>query len=573
MKPLVPGFLLATASLLAATAVFATAPKLNSTTPAGAQRGTEVEVKLNGSRLEDAQEVVFYGSGIQCTKLDTKTNSVKAHFKIAKDCRLGEHQFRVRTASGVSDLRTFWVGALPEVAEKEPNNELPKAQSIPLNNTITGTAGGEDVDYYQVPLKKGERLSVEIEAIRLGRALLDSYIAIQDTSSNILAWVDDTALLMQDGALTFIPPKDGIYILQVRETSYGGAGDTPYRLHVGTFPRPTAVYPAGGKAGEELEVRFVGDAAGEFKQKVKLPSEPNEKFGVFCEQNGQIAPSPNWVRVSPFPNVLESEPNNKREQATSSYTDLPVAMNGILSKPGDEDWFKFAAKKGQALELAVYARRLRTPVDSVLAVYDSKGNSVASNDDSAGPDSLVKFNVPEDGDYFVRDDFAAAERHFKHSASGAERFAEPAVHRRAAGQPICNGHRGEAKQFQRRFAFQHGGDAERSANGCGPDDRHDRPDADCVRSRGRRGDRRQVVGVEGAPERHQQHGAKRFPAQSRDDRRAEQHVLLPYFGRQTLRGGGRVTAFQGEYFRAESAVGAGRVDGFEDQCGTGRGIR
>jgi len=387
---------------LLTSSVYATAPKLNSTTPAGAQRGTEVEVKLNGSRLEDAQEVVFYGSGIQCTKLDTKTNSVKAHFKIAKDCRLGEHQFRVRTASGVSDLRTFWVGALPEIAEKEPNNELPKAQSIPLNNTITGTAGGEDVDYYQVPLKKGERLSMEIEAIRLGRTLLDSYIAIQDTSSNILAWVDDTALLMQDGALTFISPKDDIYVLQVRETSYGGAGDTPYRLHVGTFPRPTAVYPPGGKAGEELEVRFVGDAAGEFKQKVKLPSEPNEKFGLFCEQNGQIAPSPNWVRVSSFPNVLESEPNNKREQATSSYTDLPVAMNGILSKAGDEDWFKFTAKKGQALELAVYARRLRTPVDSVLALYDSKGNSVASNDDSAGADSMVKFNVPVDGEYFVR---------------------------------------------------------------------------------------------------------------------------------------------------------------------------
>ena len=401
MKPVVPGLLLATVSLFVALAVFATAPKLNSTTPVGAQRGTDVEVKLNGSRLDDAQEVVFYGPGIQCTKLDTKTNSVKAHFKIAKDCRLGEHQFRVRTASGVSDLRTFWVGALPEVAEKEPNNELPKAQSIPLNNTITGTAGGEDVDYYQVPLKKGERLSVEIEAIRLGRALLDSYIAIQDTSSNVLAWMDDTALLMQDAALTFIPPKDGIYVLQVRETSYGGAADTPYRLHVGTFPRPTAVYPAGGKAGEELEVRFVGDAAGEFKQKVKLPAEANEKFGVFCEQNGQIAPSPNWVRVSPFPNVLESEPNNKREQATSAYTDLPIAMNGILSKPGDVDWFKFAAKKGQSLELAVYARRLRTPVDSVLAVYDAKGNSVASNDDSAGADSAVKFSVSADGEYFL----------------------------------------------------------------------------------------------------------------------------------------------------------------------------
>lgn len=387
---------------LSAASLYATAPRLNSTTPAGAQRGTELDVRFNGSRLEDAQEVVFYGSGIQCTKIDAKTNSVKAKFKIAADCQLGEHKFRVRTAGGISDLRTFWVGALPEIAEKEPNNELTKPQTVPLNSTVAGAAGGEDVDYYQVLLKQGERLSVEVEAIRLGRALLDSYIAIQDTSSNVLAWADDTALLMQDTALSFVAPKDGVYIVQMRETSYGGAGDTPYRLHIGSFPRPTAVYPAGGKVGEELEVAFTGDAAGEFKQKIKLSSEPNDRLGLFAEQNGKVAPSPNWMRVSPFPNVLEAEPNNKREFATGAYQQLPLALNGILNKPGDEDWFKFPAKKGQALEIGVYARRLRTPVDSVLTIYDAKGNSISSNDDGAGADSTVRFNVPADGDYFVR---------------------------------------------------------------------------------------------------------------------------------------------------------------------------
>jgi len=382
---------------------YATTPRLNSTTPAGAQRGTEVEVKFNGSRLEDAQEVVFYGPGIQCTKIDTsKTNSVKARFKIAPDCRLGEHQFRVRAGGGISDLRTFWVGALTEVPEKEPNNELPKAQTVPLNSTVVGSAGGEDVDYYQVLLKQGDRLAVEVEAIRLGRALLDSYIAIQDAGSNVLAWADDTALLMQDTALSFVAPKEGIYIVQMRDTSYGGPADTPYRLHIGSFPRPTAVYPAGGKVGEELEVTFTGDAAGEFKQKVKLPAEPSDRFGLFAEQNGKIAPSPNWVRVSAFPNVLEAEPNDKREFATGAYQELPVALNGILNKAGDEDWFKFQAKKGQSLEIGVYARRLRTPMDSVLSIYDSKGNSISSNDDSAGADSTAKISVSADGDYYLR---------------------------------------------------------------------------------------------------------------------------------------------------------------------------
>jgi hypothetical protein len=379
----------------------ATTPRLNSTTPAGAQRGTELDVRLNGSRLEDAQEIVFYGSGIQCTKIETNKN-ISARFTIAPDCRLGEHHFRVRAKGGVSDLRTFWVGALPEFAEKEPNNEIGKSQSVPLNTTVTGAAGGEDVDFYQVVVKSGERLSVEIEAIRLGRALLDSYIAVRDSNGKVLASSDDTALAMQDSALSLVAAKEAVYIIEVRDTSYGGPADTPYRLHIGSFPRPTAVYPAGGKAGEELEVTFVGDAAGELKQKVKLPGEPVERFGLFAEQGGHLAPSPNWVRVSPFSNVLENEPNDERDFASGAYIDLPLALNGILNKPGDADWFKFTAKKGQSIEIAVYARRLRTPVDSVLNVYDSKGGNISSNDDGAGSDSTAKFNVPEDGDYFVR---------------------------------------------------------------------------------------------------------------------------------------------------------------------------
>jgi hypothetical protein len=77
-------------------------------------------------------------------------------------------------------------------------------------------------------------------------------------------------------------------------------------------------------------------------------------------------------------------------------------LNGIVSKPGESDWFRFKAKPGQALDVNVFARRLRSPLDSVVEVFDDKGASVASNDDSAGPDSTVKFTADGDRDYFVR---------------------------------------------------------------------------------------------------------------------------------------------------------------------------
>src|SRR5207253_10782132 len=65
----------------------------------------------------------------------------------------------------------------------------------------------------------------------------------------------------------------------------------------------------------------------------------------------------------------------------------------------DADFFRFNAKKGQVLDVRVYARALRSPLDSVLVIHDGKGNGLASNDDSGGPDSYLRFTVPADGEY------------------------------------------------------------------------------------------------------------------------------------------------------------------------------
>src|SRR5437763_2960275 len=87
--------------------LLAAAPVLSSIMPRGGQRGTEVVLTFGGARLADAQEIMCYTPGFQVTKLEAKDNQVLATVKVAADCTLGEHAFRVRTASGVSDLKTF----------------------------------------------------------------------------------------------------------------------------------------------------------------------------------------------------------------------------------------------------------------------------------------------------------------------------------------------------------------------------------------------------------------------------------------------------------------------------------
>src|SRR5262245_11607729 len=335
------GFLLGVlCAFVVNSAAFASSPSLGSLTPRGGQRGTEMALFFNGARLGDAVEILPYSPGFAISKIDiVNDNQVKATVKIAADCRLGEHAFRVRTKSGISELRTFWVGPFPAVAEVEPNSEFDKPQKINLNVTVEGVVQAEDVDYYAVDLKKGQRLSVEIEGQRLANTFFDPYIAILDAKRFELATSDDTPLNKQDGICSIVAPADGTYTILVRESGYRGNGACGYRLHVGHLPRPLAVVPAGGKAGEEVEVTFLGDPTGPIKQKVKLPNTPGTTIQLHCQDATGISPSGIPFRVSDVGNVIEVEPNDTHDKATRAAA-FPLAFNGVIEKDGDVDGFR-----------------------------------------------------------------------------------------------------------------------------------------------------------------------------------------------------------------------------------------
>jgi hypothetical protein len=386
-----------------AVAAHAGSPLFSRIVPGGGQRGTELEVSCEGTHLEDATGLIFYDPGFEVLSVsDTTSNRFKAKIKIAPDAEIGEHLVRVLTASGVGELRTFYVTPYRLVmqAEKPKNPAKAEPQVVELNSTIAGHLQGEDVDRYAVELKKGQRVSAEVVGVRLQpRDVFDSMLTVTKADGTKVIECDDSSLLLQDPVLSFIAPEDGKYTFALKDSTNAAPGLATYLLHIGSFPRPLAVYPPGGQKGEKLTVTFLGDAAGPFTQEIQLPDKASESHPLFPEQNGAMAPSPNNIRVSDFPNVLEVEPNNDWKTATPSNLPLPLAFNGVISEKGDIDFFKFYAKKGEEYDLTVYARRLRSPLDSVLAIYDGKGNRLALNDDSGSQDSYLRFKVPADGDY------------------------------------------------------------------------------------------------------------------------------------------------------------------------------
>lgn len=391
-------------------------PILNSGLPHGGQRGTSVEMTFRGKHLHHAEEILFYESGITASEIqpNEKGNSIKATFQISENAPLGEHPYRIRTKTGLTYMRTFWVGQFPTIEEathpkdqkKDLNNSFDSAQDVNINHTIYGISRNEDVDYYRFQGKKGQRITLEVEGVRLGVQLFDPYIALLDENEVELISSDDTTLLKRDPFLSYVLPADGSYTILIRESAYQGNDRARYRLHLAKVPRPTALYPPAGKPGETLNLRFIGDAAGSFEQTVTLPKEETS-VQIYAKPQGNafVSPSGNPIRVSHLNYLNEVEPNETRNRATplENPPTPPVAFHGILSTADDKDWFRFSAKKGQKLRARVYARQLRSPLDANIVVRKIEdGKGLGNNDDFQNkPDSRLDFEIPEDGVYVI----------------------------------------------------------------------------------------------------------------------------------------------------------------------------
>ncbi len=400
---LIPAGVLAFLLLVSSTAN-AYRPEVVSSKPRGMQRGTTQKVIIQGVRLGDSRQLLLDMPGINVVSLKPLDDKqLEVELEVPADTKPGLYPLRVVAETGLSNVLMFSVGALPTIDEVEPNSDFASPQVIENNVTIEGAVAREDEDYFSVNLKQGEQLTVELEGVRIkkGRSnpFFDPYVAILNSERFELATSDDAPLLQQDCLCSIKAPADGKYLVVVRDSSFGGNNDR-YRIHIGSFPRPIAVIPAGGAPGALVDMTFVDSNGGAWVEKIQLPSEESDAYPVVVENELGISPSPNFVRVKSQANVLEVEPNNSFKESTPGQ--LPAAFSGIIGEPGDYDFFSFEAKKDQTVRLKLFARKvLRSQLDGVVNLYNAQGSRVGGNDDSGGPDSSLDYKIPADGVYHV----------------------------------------------------------------------------------------------------------------------------------------------------------------------------
>jgi hypothetical protein len=349
---------------------------------------------------------------------------------VAADAEPGPREIRLVTERGVSNPLVFQIGQVPEVARKpmliskiqvlgkeatalrkRPPEEV--EQTITLPCTVNGQVASGEVNWYRFSAKKGQRLVLSSAARQLVPYIADAVpgwfqpvLAVYDADGKELAYNDDFRF-KPDPTLLFEVPEDGEYRFSITDAIYRGREDFVYRVTIGELPFVTSVFPLGGPVGIPPELDVQG---WNLKGARVVPPATDSGPGVGCvtaEKEGMVSNEVPFA-LDTLPEGFEAEPNDDIAQAQT--VELPIIVNGRIDAQDDWDVYRVDGKAGETLVVEVTARRLDSPLDSIVKITDAKGQILAFNDDHEDvgcgvnthhADSYVMLPLPADGTYLV----------------------------------------------------------------------------------------------------------------------------------------------------------------------------
>lgn len=395
---------------------------------------------------------------------------VLVEVKIDPDAVPGARELRLVTLRGVSNPLVFHVGQLPECSRKpmisatlqvlgkeesalrkRPADEAEDRIAVPC--TVNGQIASGEVNRYRFEARQGQRLVVTTQARQLIPYIADAVpgwfqpvLTLSDGQGKELAFADDYRF-NSDPVIFFDVPKDGEYVVAITDAIYRGREDFVYRISIGETPFVTSLFPLGAQVGGSVTPKIQGWNLQEAEltpaMEPTLPlthrsgtlswteaegrGEGASSTRVAQSESGSFLPNDAAPRIQtlvasrngfvsnrlPFaldtlPDGFDNEPNNT--QMDAQKVTLPLIINGRVDKPDDWDVFQFTGKSNETVVAEVQARRLDSPLDSVIKLADATGRLLAFSDDredlGAGAnthhaDSYFLIRLPADGTYFV----------------------------------------------------------------------------------------------------------------------------------------------------------------------------
>jgi hypothetical protein len=436
-------------------------PHLLFVSPPGGKAGTSFDVTVTGQNLEDAAGLFFSQAGIKAEYLGgggastakpsgmKKPNpkggpqrSMKFRVTVAGEVRPGFHDLRLVTRGGISNPRAFVVGDLKEFVETEPNDDVPQAQTVDLNCTVSGVISNPtDVDYFAFSGKKGQRVVVSCLTTSIDSKLPAS-VEIYSSSGSYLG--SGRGYRDNDALADCVLPADGDYHVRIASFTYTAGGpEYFYRLTISTAPWIDAVFPAVIEPGRTAEVAVYGRnlPGGKLDPDSKVDGRVLEKATVSVKApadalprqrldfTGFLSPSasgldgfefrlrndagisnPVLLTYAAGPVVLDQGDNDSVENAQK--VTVPCEIAGRIEKRSDRDWYVFHANKGDVYSIELAGDRLGSPLDLYFTLRDPQGKVITEQDDAnevLSPQFFsrtfdpprYRFTASADGDYQI----------------------------------------------------------------------------------------------------------------------------------------------------------------------------
>jgi hypothetical protein len=382
-------------------------PSISSVAPLAIAPGTATKISLVGANLAVEPQLwtgfpVAQAAWIKPAE-SKKPDLTHAAFTLQPDPSVGPgiYGLRVVTPGGVSNLKLIMVDDLPTVPEKSDNKSREKAQTLKLPVAIDAACEAETSDFYAFEVKAGDRLSIETVARRLGTPV-DATIRLLDAAGRELAYADDDETAGADARLSHRFEQAGQYFVEVRDVRYLGSGSYRYRLRIGNFPLAATPYPAAVQKGAKATVEVATLDGGQLQPiAVAVPADSAERFHGLAVSYGKGQGSGfTTALVGDGAEQIETEPNDSPEQAAPLET--AGAMNGRIAAPGDRDYFRFRAKKGNQIRFVGRTRSFGSPTDLYLRLFSGDGKrQLAEADDQGLDEGALEAKIDADGEYLL----------------------------------------------------------------------------------------------------------------------------------------------------------------------------
>jgi hypothetical protein len=346
-----------------ATCGLANPPELTHLSPLAVSPGLTCQVVFHGQHLQSAQQVWMNLAGqatldFQQSEEQSGGKSIPANFEIPADARPGIYAARLTTKAGVSPPILFMVDDLKSTPEAGNNQDQQSAQLLHAPVAVDGAGAGTESDYYCLDMLRGQWLTIDVVAARLGYAF-DPLLRIFDAAGNDLAVVDDSEGLCGDCHVRFQSPQDQRVYIQVSDARLSNSARHKYRMRIGDFPLAQVSFPL-------VASHSAGHYANPSIPSVDIPTEPPNH----CEQ-------------------------------TAFSVKVPSALNARFESPGEAHYYRLPLASGDRLRVRGIARSLGSAADLLFQWVAPNGEVLATYDDSGLEEASFEFVADSVGEHLI----------------------------------------------------------------------------------------------------------------------------------------------------------------------------